>query len=248
VSPTTSDRPGIPAPDGALPEGDDKAVAVRSMFDVIAPRYDLVNRIMTFRMDVGWRRRTVRSLYLPPGSLVLDLACGTGDFCRELAAHDLRPIGLDLSFGMLAAARTDAPLAEADILRMPVPDASVDGVTCGFALRNLVALEPFAAELARVVRPGGRIALLEVAEPPNPLLRWGHGVYFGRVVPRIGGMLSDPAAYRYLPRSVAYLPPPERLVAIFAEAGFVDVDRRLLSTGIAQLVTATRPWAPRGDS
>jgi demethylmenaquinone methyltransferase / 2-methoxy-6-polyprenyl-1,4-benzoquinol methylase len=228
--------------------GDAKAVAVRSMFDAIAPRYDLVNRIMTFRMDVGWRRRTVRALHLRPGSRVLDLACGTGDFCRELAAQDLSPVGLDLSFGMLAAARTDAPLVEADILRMPVPDAAVDGVTCGFALRNLVALEPFAVELARVVRPGGRIALLEVAEPPNALLRWGHGVYFGRVVPRIGGMLSDPAAYRYLPRSVAYLPTPDRLMAIFADAGFVDVERRLLSTGIAQLITATRARSAGGTS
>ncbi len=238
---STASGPGRPPVDEALPEGDEKAVAVRSMFDAIAPRYDLVNRVMTFRMDVGWRRRTVRSLRLGPGSRVLDLACGTGDFCRELAAQDLSPIGLDLSFGMLAAARTEAPLVEADVLRMPVPDGSVDGVTCGFALRNLVALEPFAVELARVVRPGGRIALLEVAEPPNRVLRWGHGVYFGRVVPRIGGLLSDPAAYRYLPKSVAYLPPPEALLAIFADAGFVDVERRLLSTGIAQLITATVP-------
>jgi demethylmenaquinone methyltransferase/2-methoxy-6-polyprenyl-1,4-benzoquinol methylase len=248
VTPSAADPPGPARGETAplhtgddLPSGDDKAAAVRSMFDTIAPRYDLVNRVMTFRMDVRWRRRTVRSLHLGPGSRVLDLACGTADLCRELSAQGLRPIGLDLSFGMLAAARTDAPLVEADILRMPVPDAAVDGVTCGFALRNLVALEPFAAELARVVRPGGRIALLEVAEPPNALLRWGHRVYFGRVVPRIGGMLSDPAAYRYLPRSVAYLPRPDALLAVFADAGLVDVERRLLSSGIAQLITATRP-------
>src|SRR5688500_12479929 len=91
-----------------LPEGEEKVQAVRSMFDAIAPRYDLVNRIMTFRMDVRWRRRTVRSLALPAGSTVLDLACGTGDLCRELAAGGLRPVGVDLSFGMLAAARTTA--------------------------------------------------------------------------------------------------------------------------------------------
>ncbi len=223
-----------------LPEGDEKRVAVQSMFDAIAPRYDLVNRVMTFRMDVGWRRRTVRSLRLGPGSLVADLACGTGDFCRELQRQDLRPVGFDLSFGMLAAARTGAPLAQSDIIRMPVPDAALDGVTCGFALRNLVELEAFFVELGRAVRPGGRIALLEVAEPPNAVLRWGHGVYFGSVVPKVGGLLSDPAAYRYLPKSVAYLPAPSVMLDQLAEAGFVEVQRQLLSTGIAQLITATR--------
>lgn len=224
-----------------LPQGDEKVRAVRSMFDAIAPRYDLVNRIMTFGLDVRWRRRTVRSLRLGPGSVVLDLACGTGDLCRELARSALRPVGLDSAHGMLTAARTAAPLVQADALALPVPDASVDGVTCGFALRNLVALDPFLAELARVVRPGGRIALLEVAEPANPVLRWSHGVYFGRIVPLIGGVLSDANAYRYLPRSVAYLPPPSELTARVTGAGFVAVERTALSSGVAQLITATRP-------
>ncbi|HEY8523852.1 MAG TPA: ubiquinone/menaquinone biosynthesis methyltransferase [Acidimicrobiales bacterium] len=234
-------RPSADLPaDGALPQGDDKVRAVRSMFDAIAPRYDLVNRIMTFRMDVGWRRRAVRSLALRRGSVVADLACGTGDLCVELESAGLAPIGIDLSFGMLAAARTDAPLVQGDALRLPLRSGSVDGVTCGFALRNLVELPPFLAELARVVRPGGRIALLEVATPPNPLLRFGHGLYFGKVVPLIGGLLSDPAAYRYLPRSVAYLPEPDELLGMVADAGFADVDRRLLSAGIAQLITGAR--------
>ncbi len=228
-----------PLPEG-LPEGDEKVAAVRSMFDTIAPRYDLVNRVMTFRMDVRWRRRTIRDLALPAGSVVLDLAAGTGDFCRELSGAGLVPLGFDLSFGMLAAARTDAPLVQADILRLPTPDGSADGVTCGFALRNLVDLGAFFDELGRVVRPGGRIALLEVAEPPNRLLRWGHGIYFGKVVPRIGGLLSDPSAYRYLPRSVAYLPEPDAMLARLAQAGFADIDRQLLSTGISQLIIATR--------
>src|SRR5437588_2008629 len=128
----------------ALPEGDEKVRAVRSMFDAIAPRYDLVNRIMTFRMDVGWRRRTVTALQLRSGSTVLDLACGTGDLCRELARRGLSPVGVDFSAGMLAAARTTSPLVRADVLRLPVRDAIADGVTCGFALRNLVALDAFA--------------------------------------------------------------------------------------------------------
>ncbi len=226
--------------DPSLPQGEAKVAAVRAMFDTIAPRYDLVNRVMTFRMDVGWRKRTVRELRLIPGARVLDLACGTGDFCRELAAYKLRPIGIDLSFGMLAAARTDAPLVQADILRLPVPDGSVDGATCGFALRNLVELNGFFRELARVVRPGGRIALLEVAEPRHRVLRMGHGFYFGKVVPRIGALLSDAGAYRYLPKSVAYLPEPAAMLADLRTAGFVDVERHLLSTGITQLVVATR--------
>src|SRR5258708_15420899 len=162
-----------------LPQGAEKARAVRSMFDAIAPRYDLVNRIMTFRMDVGWRRRTVRSLGVHSGARVVDLACGTGDLCDELVKVRYRPVGVDLSFGMLAAAHTAAPLVHADALRLPMPDASADGATCGFALRNFVALEPFLGSLARVVRPGGRIALLEVATPTSRLLRWGHALYFG---------------------------------------------------------------------
>jgi demethylmenaquinone methyltransferase/2-methoxy-6-polyprenyl-1,4-benzoquinol methylase len=225
----------------ALPEGDEKVAAVRSMFDAIAPRYDRVNRIMTFRMDVGWRRKAIRSLALPGGSTILDLACGTGDLCRELAEAGLRPVGVDLSFGMLAAARTDQPILQGDVLRLPVPDGAVDGVTCGFALRNFASLPPFFAELARTVRPGGRIALLDVAQPPNRLLRFGHGIYFGRIVPRIGAVFgSDPAAYRYLPRSVAYLPEPGVMLGQLAEVGFVDVERRLLTGGLAQLITATR--------
>ena len=224
----------------ALPEGDAKVRAVRDMFDAIAPRYDLVNRVMTFRMDVGWRRRTVASLGLAPGSRVVDLAAGTGDLCRELRSRGLRPVGVDLSWGMLAHAATTAPLVQADALRLPFPDASVDGVTCGFALRNFVDLPAFLAESARVLVPGGRMALLEVAEPANPVLRWGHSVYFGKVVPRIGGLLSDAAAYRYLPRSVAYLPPRPALLAQLRGAGFIAVERRPLSAGIAQLLTATR--------
>jgi demethylmenaquinone methyltransferase/2-methoxy-6-polyprenyl-1,4-benzoquinol methylase len=233
--------PGDLLPDADhLPEGEEKARAVRAMFDTIAPRYDLVNRIMTFRLDVGWRRRAIRSLDLGARSVVLDLACGTGDMCIDLVAACHRPVGADLSYGMLAEARTDAPLVHADALGLPFPDDSFDGVTCGFALRNFVALGPVLDELARILRPGGRIALLDVAEPPNPVLRWGHAIYFGRVVPFIGGALSDKAAYRYLPKSVAYLPAPGELHRMIGDAGFTDVERRLFTGGISQLFTGTR--------
>lgn len=227
-------------PASALPQGDDKVRAVRTMFDSIAPRYDLCNRVLTFGLDVGWRRTAARSLELPPGSVVLDLACGTGDLCRDLSAAGQRPVGLDLSRNMLAHARTTAPLVQADVLSLPVPGGAADGATCGFALRNLVDLDAFFAELARVIRAGGRVALLEVAEPERPLLRWGHQVYFGRVVPVVGGLLSDASAYRYLPRSVAYLPPPPVILDRLRRAGFTAVERRMLSGGIAQLVCATR--------
>jgi demethylmenaquinone methyltransferase/2-methoxy-6-polyprenyl-1,4-benzoquinol methylase len=214
------------------------------MFDAIAPRYDLVNRIMTFRMDVGWRKRAVRDLRLTPGATVVDLACGTGDLCRELTRSGLTPIGADLSFGMLANARTAAPLIHTDALRLPFPDAALDGATCGFALRNFVDLPAFLVELARVLRPGGRIALLDVATPPNRLLRAGHSIYFGKVVPRIGALLSDGEAYRYLPRSVAYLPEPDELLRIVRAAGFPDVTRTLLSGGISQLLVGTNAGEP----
>lgn len=228
-------------PTDQLPEGDEKRAAVRSMFDTIAPRYDMVNRIMSFRMDVGWRQKARRSLELRSGSVVLDLACGTGDFCVDLAKHGHRPIGIDLSFGMLAAARTDAALAQGDLLQLPIADGSVDAAVCGFALRNLVELSPFFRELNRVVRPGGRIALLDVSQPDNGLMRWGHGIYFNRIVPQVGGLLSDRSAYAYLPRSVSYLPPPSEMVSMLQSAGLIEVERAQLSGGITQLLTATRP-------
>jgi demethylmenaquinone methyltransferase/2-methoxy-6-polyprenyl-1,4-benzoquinol methylase len=237
---TTEGAPARPWERDDLPEGEEKVVAVRAMFDAIAPRYDLVNRVMTFRLDTRWRRRAVGSLGLEPGSLVLDLAAGTGDLCIDLATAGYLAISADLSFGMLVADRSGAPRVQADVLRLPCRDAAADGITCGFALRNLVDLGAFFVELARVVRPGGRVALLDVAVPPNRVLGWGHHLYFGRVVPWLGGLLSDPAAYRYLPRSVAYLPGSEELAATLGDAGFTEVHLQLLSGGITQLLTATR--------
>jgi demethylmenaquinone methyltransferase/2-methoxy-6-polyprenyl-1,4-benzoquinol methylase len=224
----------------ALPEGEAKRRAVQGMFDTIAPRYDLVNRLMTFGLDRGWRTRAVRSLTLGPGARVLDVACGTGDLCRDLRTAGYRPFGLDLSAGMLRNARTGAPLAQGDALAMPGADGGVDRAVSGFALRNVVDLGGLFDELGRVVRPGGRIALLEVATPPNRVMRLGHAVYFGAVVPRLGGALSDGAAYRYLPKSVAYLPEVGKMLDRLRRAGFVTLERRLLTGGVAQLITATR--------
>ena len=223
-----------------LPEGDEKVAAVREMFDAIAPKYDRLNRIISLRLDVRWRRRAVRDLALATGSRVLDLASGTGDLCVDLAAAGLRPLSIDLSFGMLAADRSGVPRVQADILRLPVPDASTEGVTCGFALRNLADLPTFFGELGRVVRPGGRVALLDVGIPGNPVVRWGNDIYFGKVVPRIGALLSDGAAYRYLPRSVAYLPSAEEMTAQLLNAGFEDVTHAQLTGGLTQLLTGTR--------
>ena len=223
-----------------LPQGAEKAKAVQQMFDAIAPRYDLVNRIMTFRLDVRWRRKAIRSLNLPSGSLVLDLAGGTGDLCIDLRKLGMHPISVDLSFGMLSADRSGAQRMQSDILRLPVHDAAVDGITCGFALRNLVDLPQFFNELARVVRPGGRIALLDVGVPTNPIIRFGNNIYFGKIVPKIGALLSDKAAYRYLPKSVAYLPAPGQMLSDLRSAGFADATHRLLSGGLTQLMVATR--------
>jgi demethylmenaquinone methyltransferase / 2-methoxy-6-polyprenyl-1,4-benzoquinol methylase len=223
-----------------LPEGEEKSAAVRRLFDTISGRYDLVNRVMTLGMDVGWRRRTVGALRLPTGALVLDLACGTGDLCRELVRRGYRAIGFDFSRGMLANAHVEAPLVEADILQLPVADGAADGATCGFALRNVVSLPELFAELGRVVRPGGRIALLETSEPDRTVLRAGHALYFHRIVPVIGGLLSDREAYSYLPRSAAYLPPPAELERMLRAAGFPDAKRHPLSGGIVQLLIGTR--------
>jgi demethylmenaquinone methyltransferase / 2-methoxy-6-polyprenyl-1,4-benzoquinol methylase len=226
--------------DPGLPTGDEKTEAVRTMFDAIAPRYDLVNRMMTFGLDLRWRRQAVRALGLPPGSLVLDLACGTGDFLAILDRAGLRSFGVDLSSGMLKANHTGRPLTQADAARLPVASGSVDGVTCGYALRNFTTLGAVFDELGRVVRPGGRISLLEVAEPDHGPLLTGHRVWFRRAVPLIGGLVSDADAYRYLPRSTAYLPATAALRTMLIGSGFAAVNRRPLSGGLSQLLTATR--------
>ena len=223
-----------------LPRGPEKARAVQGMFDAIAPRYDLLNRVLTFGLDALWRRKTVTLLGLPRGSSVVDVACGTGDLCRNLieAGHD--PIGIDFAYEMLAHANGRYRLAQADALALPFRDHSVDGATCGFALRNVVDLASLFAELARVIRPHGRISLLEVSEPSWQPARAAHAVYFRRVVPLVGGWLSDRDAYAYLPRSTAYLPATRDLLGMIAGTGFTGVERNVVGAGAAQIITATR--------
>jgi demethylmenaquinone methyltransferase / 2-methoxy-6-polyprenyl-1,4-benzoquinol methylase len=243
-SPALSPGETLPAGE-ALPTGEAKTVRVRAMFDAIAPRYDLVNRLMTFGLDRGWRRVTVDALGLPPGAVVLDLACGTGDLTRLAARRGYRTVGADLSWGMLQAdADAAGSSVQCDAGRLPLATASVDGVVCGYALRNFTDLAGSLDEAGRVLRPGGRIAALEVASPPAGLLRLGHRLWFEHGVPLLGAALSDADAYRYLPRSTAYLPDEHELQALFRRAGFSVVGRRLLSGGLSQLLTGTRAGMP----
>jgi demethylmenaquinone methyltransferase/2-methoxy-6-polyprenyl-1,4-benzoquinol methylase len=223
-----------------LPIGERKARAVEEMFDRIAPRYELVNRVMTLGLDAGWRRRAVRELRLDPGARVVDLGCGTGDLCRVLGRAGLRAVGVDMAAGMLARAHTAAPLVRADALQLPLRDASVDGAVSGFALRNVVDIAACFGEAARVILPGGRAVFLEVSEPPNLIVRFAHSLYFRRIVPMVGGVLSDRKAYRYLPASTAYLPAPDELLALLSGAGFSHCRRVQLGMGAAQLLIGTR--------
>ena len=223
-----------------LPVGTGKARMVEAMFNRIAPRYELVNTVMTLGLDSWWRRRTVRELALSPNARVLDLGCGTGDLCRELSRGGYRPIGIDTAAAMLTRAHTSAPLFRADVLELPLRDSSVDGAVSGFALRNVVDIAALFRETARVVRRGGRVAFLEVAVPRSVLLQGAHALYFRRIVPLIGAALSDGAAYRYLPASTAYLPEPAVLLRMLGAAGFDRLQRQTLSGGAAQLVVGTR--------
>jgi demethylmenaquinone methyltransferase / 2-methoxy-6-polyprenyl-1,4-benzoquinol methylase len=228
--------------DGSLPQGDAKHDAVEGMFDRLAPRYDRMNRLISLGMDKGWRRRTVDSLAAVAGGTVVDLACGTGDLCRDLAARGYAAIGLDFSAGMLAAARTTAPLVRADGAALPCATASADGIACGFALRNFVDLDAVFTECARVLRRGGRFAALDATVPANPLLRAGNAVWFRGAVPLLGRLVAhDAEAYRYLPKSTAYLPPVPELEDRLRGAGFRDVRHTTLTGGSVLLLTGTRP-------
>ena len=226
-----------------LPSGSDKRARVRAMFERIAPRYDAMNRLLTGGLDQRWRRAALAAIAVGPSDRVLDLACGTGDLCELARRRGARVVGVDFARAMLAGAQrrgVDAALVQGDAAGLPLADASVDALTCGFAFRNFVALGPVLRECARVLRPTGRLAILEVDRPTSALLRHAHSLYFDRVVPLVGGLLSDRAAYRYLPASTAYLPEQAELFALLAAAGFGALHKRRFALGAAQLVTAER--------
>ncbi len=223
-----------------LPTGEEKTRQVRAMFDAIAGRYEMVNKLMTLGLDARWRRRAVADLRLPEHSLVLDVAAGTGDFTRELERQAQRAIATDLSYGMLHAGRQLPRRVQADASSMPFATGGFDGLTCGYALRNFTDLAATFDEMARVLRPGGRLSLLEVAEPEKGPLRTGFRIWFRRVVPFIGSLVSDRAAYHYLPRSTAYLPSSEEIVAMLNASGFSAVNHRRVMGGLSQQFIATR--------
>ena len=218
---------------------------VRSMFDAIAPRYDLVNRLMTFGLDLRWRRRSVRALGLPARSRVLDLACGTGDFLRILDACRAAPGGHGPVVGD-AGSSPHRPPPGPGRRRRPARGRRLGG-RCHLRLRpaQLHRARPGVRRAGRVVRPGrphqpaggGRAR-------ERPCCAAGHRIWFRTVVPVIGGLLSDRAAYRYLPRSTAYLPPTAELRSMLVAAGFSTVNHRALSGGLSQLITATRAGRP----
>ncbi len=226
-----------------LPTGSEKHATVRNMFDRIAPRYDLLNRLVSLGLDQGWRKLALDLVEVGPRDIVLDLACGTGDLCEQASARGARVLGADFAREMLRAAAArgiEAEFTNADAARLPVADASIDVVTCGFALRNFVSLPEVFAEIARVLKTGGRIALLEVDRPASALVRGTHSLYFDRFVPFLGGLLSDRDAYRYLPESTAYLPAPEELFAMLDKAGIGQVAKRRLLLGAAQILTGVK--------
>ena len=216
--------------------------AVRTMFDRIAPVYDVMNRVMTAGLDVRWRRLTAESV-VRPGDRVLDAACGTGDLAvADLRAGAGRVTGLDFSEKMLERARRKAPLdwVQGDMLALPFADATFDAATVGFGVRNVEDLPLALRELRRVLRPGGRVAILEITQPRG-LLRPFYSLWFDRVVPLLGKALPGGAAYTYLPASVKRFPTAERLADMLREAGFSQVRFQLLAGSIVALHTGQVP-------
>jgi demethylmenaquinone methyltransferase / 2-methoxy-6-polyprenyl-1,4-benzoquinol methylase len=215
------------------------ADGVRGMFDRIAPVYDAMNRTMTVGLDGRWRRLTAEAV-VRPGDAVLDACCGTGDLAIAAQRAGGRVTGLDFSERMLERARGKAPELEwisGDLLALPFEDASFDVATVGFGVRNVESLEAALAELRRVLRPSGRLAILEITRPGGFLGPF-YRVWFDRVVPLLGKLLPGGSAYTYLPASVKRFPGPEALTERIVAAGFGDVAVRLFAGGIVALHTA----------
>jgi demethylmenaquinone methyltransferase/2-methoxy-6-polyprenyl-1,4-benzoquinol methylase len=229
------------------PERDPEAV--RAMFSEIAPRYDLLNRLLSAGVDQRWRRATVREALKHGPRRVLDLACGTGDLTLMLkrSAPEAEVVGGDFALPMLEIARAKAQKSglqvrfqEADALKLDFPDGHFDAITIAFGFRNFADYGRALAELYRVLRPGGRLCVLEFPPPPKSGLGVLYRFYFTRVLPWVGGLVSgNPAAYRYLPASVERFPAPEALVGMMQKAGF-KVQYRLFTGGIAALHVAQK--------
>ncbi len=215
------------------------------MFARIAGRYDLLNHLLSCGIDRGWRRRTVREAAGAgglAGQCVVDVCCGTGDLALEFRRAGARVVGVDFTPEMLRIARPKSGAGEpvifarGDALRLPVRSASADVASVAFGVRNLADADAGLRELARVVRPGGRVLVLEFSPPPKGLLGAVYGVYFTRVVPLLGGLVSgDREAYRYLPRTVSAWPGPDRVRAQMESVGLADCGYRALTGGLACL-------------
>jgi demethylmenaquinone methyltransferase/2-methoxy-6-polyprenyl-1,4-benzoquinol methylase len=222
------------------------------MFDRIAGVYDLMNTAMTAGMHHRWRQRAAERAELGPGDGALDVCCGTGDLAIELAAR-VGPqgtvVGCDFSEPMLQLARRKAVERKlgqlrfewADALELPYPDASFDAVTVGFGVRNLVDLERGLEQLVRVLRPGGRLVILEITQPRRPPLSTFYSLWFDRLVPILGTLAGDRDAYAYLPESVKRFPSPHRLAELMAAAGLERIRYLLLAGGIIAIHSGARP-------
>jgi demethylmenaquinone methyltransferase / 2-methoxy-6-polyprenyl-1,4-benzoquinol methylase len=215
--------------------------AVEAMFDRISPVYDTMNRLMTAGLDGRWRRLTARAV-VRPGDRVLDACCGTGALALEAQRAGGSVTGLDFSERMLERARLKSAAVEwvrGDVLALPFPDESFDAVTVGFGIRNVAELQAGLGELARVVRPGGRLGCLEITRPRGAL-RPFFAVWFDGLVPLAGKVLPGGSAYTYLPASVRRFPGPEDLAEAMRRAGFAEIGWRLLGGGSVALHVATR--------
>lgn len=230
------------APPGATGERE-AARWVRAMFGRIAPRYDLLNHLLSFNADRWWRAKTVgllRPVLTRADARVLDLCCGTGDLLIAMQRAAGRPLlGADFAHPMLLRARAKAPRArlfEADALALPLADGSLDLVTAAFGFRNLASYERGLAEMLRVLKPGGTAAILEFSEPRRPAFASLYRFYSGRILPLVGGLVSgERSAYHYLPDSVRKFPPAEELASAMRACGFAAVRYRRMTGGIVAL-------------
>ena len=223
-----------------LEEGTLEPDGVRTMFDRIAPVYDVMNRVMTAGLDRRWRRLTVEEV-VQPGARVLDACCGTGDLAVEAEREGGLVTGLDFSGEMLVRARRKSETIEwiqGDLLALPFEAGSFDAATVGFGVRNVADLGQGLRELRRVLRPGGRLAILEITQPRGPLKPF-FSLWFDRIVPLLGRVLPGGKAYTYLPASVRRFPGAEDLAALIDESGFEGARFRLFGGTIVALHTAT---------